>query len=42
MSLQRVFRVRCTITSAAPGVKNGAIAANLIGIDGAVEGVAIL
>lgn len=33
--------VRCTITSAAPGVKNCAIAVNLSGIDGAVEGVAI-
>lgn len=34
--------VHCMITSFAPGVKNCAIAANFSGINGAVEGVAIL
>lgn len=33
---------RCTITSAAPGVNNCTTAANLSGVDGQVEGVAIL
>ncbi len=34
--------VRCTVTPVAPGVTNCAIAANLSGADGAVEGVAVL